>query len=128
MAVQSRIRLPRDLDEVTSFRHDLDVKLDDLGVAERRRADLGLAFSEVCTNVITHLTPGEQFEIAVSADQDECVIEVSGFGDDRPAADANLLTESARDLQIVNQIATDVQISDGLVRRVTIAYADKVPS
>src|SRR3569833_2728942 len=107
MAVQSRIRLPRDLDEVTSFRHDLDVKLDDLGVAERRRADLGLAFSEVCTNVVAHLAPGDQVEISVSADQDECVIEVSGLGDDRPAPDGNVLTESARDLQIVNQIATD---------------------
>src|SRR5690242_12062287 len=77
MLVQCSIRLPRDMELVTAFRHEVDQALrDDLGIGDAGRADVGLVVSEVCANVMTHLVRGDQYDVAVLADAVACVVEV----------------------------------------------------
>jgi anti-sigma regulatory factor (Ser/Thr protein kinase) len=121
--VQSTIRLPRDLDRVTEFRHALDEDLRASGVGPADRADVGLVISEVCTNVVSHMGPGEQYDVEVHADRATCVIEVHDAAVHHRSAPSNVLSEAGHGLRIVSAVAADVQASqDGLVRRVALAF------
>jgi anti-sigma regulatory factor (Ser/Thr protein kinase) len=130
MLVQCSIRLPRDMERVTQFRHDVDRALrEDLGVGDPARADVELVVSEVCANVMAHVVRGDQFDIAVLADAVACVVEV------RPVASAggagssggDVLAGSGSGLRIVAGVASSLDIDDddhpGLLRRVRIELA-----
>lgn len=68
--------LPRDAVSVPVSRQVLDGCLETLGVTPDTRADIALALSEACANVIQHAGPGEEYEVQVSAGNRQCVIEV----------------------------------------------------
>jgi serine/threonine-protein kinase RsbW len=57
-------------------RQVLDGCLETLGVTPDTRADIALALSEACANVIQHAGPGEEYEVQVSAGNRQCIIEV----------------------------------------------------
>jgi anti-sigma regulatory factor (Ser/Thr protein kinase) len=121
--VQSTIRLPRDLDRVTDFRHELDEDLRAYGVDPGNRADVGLVISEVCTNVVSHMGRGEQYDVDVDLDGTKCVIEVRDTCAQHHAAPSNVLAEAGHGLRIVSAVAADVEASQsGLVRRVAISF------
>jgi anti-sigma regulatory factor (Ser/Thr protein kinase) len=125
LRVQSTIRLPRDLDGVTDFRHELDEDLRAFGVDPGNRADVGLVVSEVCTNVVSHLGPGDQYDVEVEVDGRRCVIEVRDATAQHGSApsDANVVSEAGHGLRIVSAVAADVEASQaGLVRRVAIMF------
>jgi anti-sigma regulatory factor (Ser/Thr protein kinase) len=122
--VQSTIRLPRDLDRVTEFRHELDEDLRAFGVDAGNRADVGLVVSEVCTNVVSHMGHGEQYDVEVNVDPTKCVIEVRDASIHHRSAPSNVLSEAGHGLRIVSAVAADIEASpDGLVRRVAISFA-----
>jgi anti-sigma regulatory factor (Ser/Thr protein kinase) len=130
MLLQCAIRLPRDVELVTDFRHDVDRALrDDLGVGAADRADVGLVVSEVCTNVLTHLTRGDQYDVELLADGQACVIEVhevtAGRRGEPPGG--NALAHSGSGLRIVAGVAASLQVNDedhpGLLRRVRVEFA-----
>lgn len=122
--VQSAIRLPRDLDRVTEFRHELDEDLRAFGVDAGNRADVGLVISEVCTNVVSHMGRGEQYDVEVNVDATKCVIEVREPSVHYHSAPSNVLSEAGHGLRIVSAVAADIEASpDGLVRRVAISFA-----
>src|SRR5689334_18478201 len=126
--VQTTIRLPRDLDRVTEFRHELDEDLRAFGVDAGNRADVGLVISEVCTNVVSHMGRGEQYDVEVNVDATKCVIEVREPSIHHHSAPSNVLSEAGHGLRIVSAVAADIEASpDGLVRRVAISFA-KEPS
>jgi len=124
------IRLPRDLDRITAFRHELDQALGDFGVGDQGRADVGLVLSEVCTNVVSHVARGDQYDVVARADWLECSIEVRPDGPTKTGA-PNILAESGRALQIVTAVASRVEVDDGerpgVLRRVVVTFAGAAP-
>ena len=89
MEIKIVLYLPRDAASVPVSRQVLDGCLQTLGVIPDTRADIALALSEACANVILHAGPGEEYEVQVSARNGQCAIEVvnTGSGDDRPGPD-----------------------------------------
>ena len=90
MEVKMVLDLPRDAVSVPVTRQVLDSCLETLGVIPDTRADIALALSEACANVIQHAGPGEEYEVQVSAKNCRCAIEVvnAGSRDGEPVSDA----------------------------------------
>jgi serine/threonine-protein kinase RsbW len=80
MEIKLVLYLPRDAVSVPVSRQVLNSCLETLGVAADTRADIALALSEACANVIQHAGPGEEYEVQVSAKDDRCAIEVVNTG------------------------------------------------
>ena len=125
MLVQCSIRLPRDMELVTAFRHEVDQALhDDLGIGDAGRADVGLVVSEVCANVMTHLVRGDQYDVAVLADALACVVEVRTVAAGHSTG-ASVLASSG--LRILAGVASVLDVDEddhpGLLRRVRIELA-----
>jgi serine/threonine-protein kinase RsbW len=68
--------LPRDAASVPVTRQVLDGCLETLGVTPDTRADIALALSEACANVIQHAGPGDEYEVQATARNGQCAIEV----------------------------------------------------
>ena len=128
------LHLPRDAVSVPVGRQVLDSCLETLGVDPDTRADIALALSEACANVIQHAGPGEEYEVQVSARNRRCTIEVvnagsgngepspGGFaiGDELPPATA----EHGRGLRIIAAVADNLQLTgDG--RQGTTVHFEK---
>jgi serine/threonine-protein kinase RsbW len=117
------LRLPHDAASVPVSRQVLDGCLKNLGVAPDTRADIALALSEACANVIRHAGPGQEYGVQVSARNGKCVIEVidAGSGDGTPGeegADWTALTgsvpavaEQGRGLKIIDAVTDNLQLS-----------------
>jgi serine/threonine-protein kinase RsbW len=88
-AVDARFCLvfPRETISVPVMRRVLGETLDKLGVDEECVADLLLAVTEACTNVLRHSGPGFRYEVTATVGRNSCVLEVvdNGRGFD-PAA------------------------------------------
>jgi serine/threonine-protein kinase RsbW len=86
MEIKMLLHLPREAVSVPVSRQVLDSCLQTLGVTPDTRADIALALSEACANVIQHAGPGEEYEVQVSARNRQCAIEVvnSGSGNGEP--------------------------------------------
>jgi serine/threonine-protein kinase RsbW len=78
---------PRETISVPVMRRILGETLDKLGVDEECIADLLLAVTEACTNVLRHSGPGFRYEVTAMVGRHSCVLEVvdNGRGFD-PAA------------------------------------------
>jgi serine/threonine-protein kinase RsbW len=79
--VNVALSLPRDVASVPVTRQVLDSCLERLGVMPETRADIALALSEACANVIRHAGPGEEYEVIATTRDGRCVIEVVDNGD-----------------------------------------------
>src|SRR5580692_11354504 len=80
MEIQMALHLPRDAVSVPVGRQVLDSCLETLGVAADTRADIALALTEACANVIQHAGPGDEYEVQASARNGQCAIEVVNTG------------------------------------------------
>lgn len=109
MRLELGVRLLRDVDDLTTFRHVLDGALTTLNVTEACRADIGLIVSEVCAHVVSFLTEGDHAQVDVSIVDDLCLIEVRADEELDPNK-PNVLAESGRGLQIVSQLADTIQV------------------
>jgi serine/threonine-protein kinase RsbW len=119
MEIKMTLFLPRDAVSVPVSRQVLDSCLETLGVTPDTRADIALALSEACSNVIQHAGPGEEYEVLVSARDRRCVIEVVNTGTqgsatalDRlahAAAPAPANAESGRGLQIIDAVVDSLE-------------------
>jgi serine/threonine-protein kinase RsbW len=78
--VNVALSLPRDVASVPVTRQVLDSCLERLGVMPETRADIALALSEACANVIRHAGPGEEYEVIATTRDGRCVIEVVDDG------------------------------------------------
>jgi len=89
--IQMVLHLPRDAASVPVSRQVLDGCLETLGVAPDTRADIALAVSEACANVIRHAGPGQEYQVQVSARNGTCAIEVinTGSGGGTPPPDGS---------------------------------------
>lgn len=109
MRLELGVRLLRDVDDLTVFRHLLDGALVTLDVAEPCRADIGLIVSEVINHVVSLLSVGEHADVDVRVVDGTCVIEVRA-DDELDPNKPNVLAESGRGLQIIGELADTVQV------------------
>jgi len=80
MEIKVALSLPRDAASVPMTRQLLDSCLDTLGVTPDTRADIALALSEACANVIQHAGPGREYEVMARTRDGRCIIEVLDTG------------------------------------------------
>jgi serine/threonine-protein kinase RsbW len=120
------LHLPRDTASVPVTRQVLDGCLKTLGVTPDTRADIALALSEACANVVQHAGPGDEYEVQARARNGRCAIEVvntarrdgvarpdgaGGFalsGDPVPET-----AESGRGLKIINAVVDNLRLTGG---------------
>jgi serine/threonine-protein kinase RsbW len=132
--------LPRDVASVPVSRQVLDGCLETLGVTTDTRADIALALTEACANVIQHARPAEEYLVQVGARAGRCTIEVvnAGTGNGRPARDtddgwrAGLLAsvdepmpvtaEHGRGLKIINAVVDNLQLTGDEHHGVTVHF------
>ena len=81
-AIDARFCLvfPRETISVPVMRRILGQTLDMLGVHEECVADLLLAVTEACTNVLRHSGPGFRYEVTATVGKHSCVLEVVDNG------------------------------------------------
>jgi serine/threonine-protein kinase RsbW len=123
--------LPRDAASVPVTRQVLDGCLETLGVTPDTRADIALALTEACANVIQHAGPGDEYEVQASAKDGHCAIEVVNTGrpagqpapdgsgsyagqDDRIALNGDPVpatAEHGRGLKIINAVVDNLQLT-----------------
>jgi serine/threonine-protein kinase RsbW len=71
---------PRETISVPVMRRIIGETLDKLGVDEECIADLLLAVTEACTNVLRHSGPGFRYEVTATVGTHSCVLEVVDNG------------------------------------------------
>ena len=132
MEINLVLHLPRDVTSVPVSRQVLDGCLGTLGVTPDTRADIALALSEACANVVQHAGPGEEYQVQVSAGDGRCVIEVvntgSGADDTRIALNGEPVpptAEHGRGLKIINAVVDNLQLT-GTRNGVTVHFEKKL--
>ena len=80
MEIRMVLHLPREAVSVPICRQVLDACLERLEVTPDTRADIALALSEACANVVLHAGPGDEYEVQVSATDWKCAIDVVNVG------------------------------------------------
>ncbi len=71
---------PRETISVPVVRRVLGDTLNKLGVDEESIADLLLAVTEACTNVLRHSGPGRRYEVVATVGKNRCVLDVVDTG------------------------------------------------
>jgi serine/threonine-protein kinase RsbW len=150
MEIKMVLFLPRDALSVPISRQVLDNCLETLGVTPDTRADIALALSEACANVIQHAGPGEEYEVLVSARDRRCAIEVvntasrdggpgldgrfdavqasRGSGEDQPGRPAladdpvSDFAEHGRGLKIIDAVTDNLQLIDDQRQGTTVHF------
>ena len=132
MEINLVLHLPRDVTSVPVSRQVLDGCLETLGVTPDTRADIALALSEACANVVQHAGPGEEYQVQVSAGDGRCIIEVvntgSGAGDVRLGLNSEPVpptAEHGRGLKIINAVVDNLQLT-GNRNGVTVHFEKKL--
>ncbi|MBV8160056.1 MAG: ATP-binding protein [Acidimicrobiia bacterium] len=108
------LSLPRDEQTIPVSRHIAATALAEIGVAEGCTHDIAVAMSEACTNVLEHSGPGDQFEVSLEVDDDQCVIRVvdTGHGFDAKAlgfAHADTSAEQGRGIELMRALVDSVK-------------------
>lgn len=109
--LQMSLDLPRDSARITQTRHALAAALS--GVAEDCRADILLALTEACANVINHAELATLYHIDVAVDAERCVIEVTDDGGGFDPSDLPVpqdLDDSGRGLHIVAAVVDGLDV------------------
>lgn len=141
MEISVVLFLPRDAVSVPVSRQVLDHCLETLGVIPDTRADIALALSEACANVIQHAGPGEEYEVKVSAKNRQCVIEVlnTGSREGEPAGGSDpgkersagiavaddpvpTTAEHGRGLKIIDAVTDNLQLTGSLCQGTTVHF------
>ncbi len=108
--------LPRDQLSVPIVRHICSYALEEVGVTPTCLADITLALTEACTNVLDHVHEGEAYEVHIGIDSERCTIQVkdagAGFdygahGDHR----ADETAESGRGLGLIKALVDNVHFT-----------------
>jgi serine/threonine-protein kinase RsbW len=123
MEIQLALYLPRDAVSVPVTRQVLDRCMETLGVTLDTRADIALALSEACANVIQHAASGAEYEVRVGVRNCQCVIEVVSAGSSGGKTGGEQLAglaavtgsvpataEHGRGLRIIDAVAENVQL------------------
>lgn len=109
-----RLHLPREVNSVPAVRRLLRCALSLLHVDRDSGADLEIALTEACANVIKHATGTDRFEVRLDVGEHRCAIDVldngAGFDTERtggPPADSS---EHGRGLLLIRALAENVRM------------------
>lgn len=122
--------LPRDELTVPVARHLTAGAMEQLGVDAACASDIQVALTEACTNVILHSGPGDAYEVAVSVDDDTCVIRIIDHGH---GFDAGMLggaddsAESGRGVTLMDALVDQV-VFESRPESGTIVHLEKTLS
>ena len=99
MEIKLTLALPRDEYSVPVARRVLARSMDVLGVDGTVVADIELALTEACTNVLDHAADTDEYEVSAGIDGTLCIIEVidRGGGFDADSAGLAAADPSAED-------------------------------
>jgi serine/threonine-protein kinase RsbW len=119
--------LPRETLSVPVIRRILGDTLRGLGVSDACVADILVAMSEACTNVVQHADSTSRYEVTVGIDGGQCVLKIvdrgQGFGG---PTDKNVTpdSESGRGIKIMKALVDDVSF-DSRPESGTVVYLQK---
>jgi serine/threonine-protein kinase RsbW len=106
------LSLPRDELTVPVARHLTAGAMEQLGVDAACAADIQVAMTEACTNVILHSGPGDEYEVAIELDDETCIIRVidrgSGFDPAVLRPDAADSDENGRGMTLIEALVDQV--------------------
>ena len=129
MEIKMALSLPRDASSVPVTRQVLDCCLERLGVMPDTRADIALALSEACANVIQHAGPGQEYEVVATTGDGRCVIEVVDTGGRRAAPvirrrpdEDTLMSEHGRGLKIIDAVTDELSMAENDVAGTTVHF------
>ncbi|MFC3990266.1 ATP-binding protein [Actinoplanes siamensis] len=108
-----RLNLPREVDSVPAVRRLLRCALTTLEVDREAGADLEIALSEACANVVKHAAGAEGFEVRLDVGEDHCSIDVvdNGSGFDLEAGPTpTASSEHGRGLLLIRALAENVRM------------------
>ena len=113
MELKLTLALPRDEFSVPVARRILSRSLDVLGVEDEVVADIELALTEACTNVLDHAAETDEYEVSAGIDGTLCIIEVidrgGGFDDStKGLVDAAPSAEDGRGIQLMRALVDKV--------------------
>jgi len=129
MEIRLRLALPRDVSSVPVARRMLKQSMDLLGVEPEIVADLQLALTEACTNVLDHSTGEDDYDVCAGIDDDRCVLEVidrghgfdgSALGHERAAAG----DEDGRGIHLMRALVDRVAF-ESLPAKGTVVHLEK---
>jgi len=113
MRMSVRLNLPREVDSVPAVRRLLRCALTTLGWDREAGADLEIALTEACANVVKHANGAQGFEVSLDVGEDHCSIDVvdKGAGFDLEDGSAPTATsEHGRGLFLIRALAENVRM------------------
>ena len=113
MRMSVRLHLPREVDSVPAVRRLLHCALSVLHVDRDSGADLEIALTEACANVIKHATGADKFEVHLDVGEDHCAIDVLDNGAGFDTAQAGRPADSSehgRGLLLIRALAENVRM------------------
>jgi serine/threonine-protein kinase RsbW len=127
--IKLTLALPRDELSVPVARRVLSQAMDTLGVEQDITADIGVALTEACTNVLNHAGEADEYEVSAGIDGDSCVIEIVdrgvGFESEQVGhADADVTAEGGRGIQLIRALVDKVEF-ESTQRRGTVVHLEK---
>ncbi|MDL4773800.1 MULTISPECIES: ATP-binding protein [Thermomonosporaceae] len=120
------LALPREAPSIPVVRRVIGDALRALGVADDCVADLLLAASEACTNVVQHARATGDYEVVGHIDQGACTLKIMDWGRGLRGAeeDRGMLSESGRGIRIMRALVDDLSI-DSSPERGTVVHLQK---
>jgi serine/threonine-protein kinase RsbW len=113
MRMSVRLNLPREVDSVPAVRRLLRCALSTLSVDQEAGADLEIALTEACANVVKHAAGADGFEVRLDVGEDRCSIDVvdggSGF-EPAPGPAPAAGSEHGRGLFLIRALAENVRM------------------
>jgi len=108
------LSLPRDEQTIPVSRHIAVNAMTEIGVTEDSTHDIAVALTEACTNVLKHSGPGDEFEVSLEVDDDQCVIRVvdtgRGFDSNSLGFDhADTSAEQGRGIELMRALVDTVK-------------------
>jgi serine/threonine-protein kinase RsbW len=128
--VELSLSLPREAASVPISRQVLDGCLDTLGVMPETRADIALALTEACANVVRHATDTDAYEVLASARNGRCIIEVLNTGPGAAPSGSGesqvpLTAEHGRGLKIMDAVVDDLRLTGNRRLGTTTVHFEK---
>ena len=114
MQIILALSLPRDEQTIPVSRHIAASAMAEIGVAEDCMQDIAVALTEACTNVLKHSGPGDEFQVSLEVDDDQCCIRVvdTGRGFDSQSvgfSHADTSAEQGRGIEIMRALVDSVK-------------------
>jgi serine/threonine-protein kinase RsbW len=131
--VRLELRLSRRAQSIGLARRILDSVLHAMAVDQHCRAELLLALSEGCANVVQHAVGADGYDVRVTFDEDRCVVDIidDGRGAVRPPlipSMPDVTAERGRGLSIMARSTDSLQISPRQPHGLAVRFTKRLTS